>query len=592
MQEHRSPRARLFLSLLITSLLIRAAVAEQEKGELAETNTRPTRPNIVILFVDDLGYSDIGCFGGEIETPNLDRMAASGVRFTQFYNTSRCCPSRASLLTGLYSHQAGIGMMVYRSHGEGYRGNLNNRCVTFGEVLRSAGYQTMLAGKWHAGHAPHSRPEVRGFDCFTGIYPHIDSFWKVLRGCEIYRDKKLLIPAGENPKNPYRPNEEFYTTDFFTDVAVDYVDQALRQPTKPFLLHVCYNVPHFPLEAPDELIEKYRGRYMEGWDKLREKKLQRMKRMGLVPPEQKLPEVKAFVNQRIKGFTQVGVETEPLPRWETLDEKDRRELDFRRAMYAAQVDRFDQNVGRLMQHLRRRGILDNTLVLFFSDNGCSGEMGLFGMNWGKYTSANYAEWRKKGGWSISQGECWASYSNTPFRKYKKFVHEGGIASPFIAHWPAGMEKSGRLVRQGSYHLVDVMPTLCEVAGAKYPQSVDARRITPAAGISMLGTIRGVEVDTSTRTLYWQHENHAALREGDLKIVTVNDRDENAWEMYDLSTDRSETDDLARRRPAELERLKRKWQTWAKAANVLPYPEDRRPATPVPWPPRPSAKNVK
>ncbi|MCP5109423.1 MAG: sulfatase-like hydrolase/transferase, partial [bacterium] len=219
------------------------------------------------------------------------------------------------------------------------------------------------------------------------------------------------------------------------------------------LLHVCYNVPHFPLEAPNELIEKYRGRYLAGWATLREQKLLRMKRMGLVGPAQKLPQVKGFENRKIPGFTTVGYETDALPKWDSLSAADREELDFRRAIYAAQIDRFDQNVGRLVKHLNKRGILDNTLILFFSDNGCSGELGHFGTNWGKHTRANYHQWRKKGGWSISQGQCWAAYSNTPLRKYKKFVHEGGIASPMIAHWPAGIQQPGRICRQMS-HLIE------------------------------------------------------------------------------------------------------------------------------------------
>jgi len=547
---------------------------------------RPARPNILILFVDDMGYSDVGCFGGEIETPHLDALAAGGVRFTQFFNAARCCPARASLLTGLYPHQAGMGMMVYRDHGEGYQGNLNDRCVTFGEVLREAGYQTMLVGKWHAGHEPRSRPEVRGFDRFTGIYPHIDSYWKVLPACDIYRDRKLFIKAGETPVNPYRPGEEFYTTDFFTDVATDYVDQALKDPSKPFLLHVCYNVPHFPLEAPDHLVEKHRGKYLAGWDKLREAKLARMRQMGIVPATSTLPRSKGFVNRRIPNFTEVGVETGDLPAWDALSEEDKRELDFRRAIYAAQIDRFDWNVGRLVGHLRRRGVLDNTLILFFSDNGCSGEMGEFGMNWGKFTSANYAQWRKKGGWSISQGQCWASYSNTPFRLYKKFVHEGGIASPFIAHWPAGIRAGGRIVGSRIFHLIDVMPTLCEVAGATYPQEYRGRATTPAQGISMVPYLAGADVEAKPRTLYWQHENHAAIREGNWKLVTSNDRDDAAWELYDLSADRSESRDLAKSRPEVAERLTKKWGQWAEECHVVPFPEKRESHRGVPWPPRP------
>jgi arylsulfatase len=546
----------------------------------------PTRPNIIVLFVDDMGYSDIGCYGSEIDTPNLDALAGGGVRFSQFYNVSRCCPSRATLLTGLYAHQAGIGMMVYRDHGEGYRGNLNDKCVTFAEVLGGAGYQTMMSGKWHAGHEPRSRPEVRGFERFTGVYPHIDSYWKVLGACDVYRDRKLFIKAGENPKNPYKPDEEFYTTDFFTDVALDYVDKALERPKKPFLLHVCYNVPHFPLEAPDELIEKYRGRYMAGWDRLREEKLARMKKMGIVPETQKLPRVKSFVNKRIPGFTRVGVSKVDLPRWDAVGEEDHRELDFRRAMYAAQIERLDQNVGRIVARLKERGILDNTLILFLSDNGCSGELGLFGLNWGKYTSKNYREWRKKGGWSISQGQCWASYSNTPLRKFKKFVHEGGISTPFIAHWPAGIRDPGRIVKGPHFHLIDVMPTLCEVAGAKYPGTYAGRAVTPAQGVSMVPALLGEQMPPRGRPLFWQHENHAAVREGNWKLVTSNDRDAGAWELYDLTEDRSETEDLARERPEVVKELKGKWDAWAEEVNATPFPETRPRAKGVPWPPRP------
>ncbi len=547
----------------------------------------PQRPNIIVLFVDDMGFSDVGCFGGEIDTPNLDELAANGVRFTQFYNTARCCPARASLLTGLYAHQAGIGMMVYRDFGEGYLGNLNNRCVTFAEVLKDADYQTMMVGKWHAGHEPHSRPEVRGFEKFTGIYPHIDSYWKVLKACDVYRDKRLFIEAGENPQNPYRPGEEFYTTDFFTDNALDYIDQAMQEPGKPFLLHACFNVPHFPLEAPDDLIEKYRGRYKGGWDVLRREKLDRMKRMGLVSESQKLPKVRGFNTVERKGFAfKPAVETDTLPAWESLSEEDREELDFRRAMYAAQIDNFDQNVGRIVQHLKKHKILDNTLILFMSDNGCSGELENFGMNWEKYRRSNYEEWRKAGGWSISQGQCWASYSNTPFRKFKIFVHEGGISSPFIAHWPAGIKKPGRVYKGQMFHLMDVMPTLCEAAGANYPEKYEGREITSAQGISMLPFFKNESPTTETRTLYWQHEINAAIREGDWKLVTVNDRDDTKWELYNLSEDRSETDNQIADHPELAARLKTKWQTWAEQANVLPFPETRDNLKRVPWPPRP------
>lgn len=540
----------------------------------AAAQSGQTRPNIVIILADDLGYSDIGCFGGEIETRNLDQLAENGVRFTQFYNAARCCPSRAALLTGLYPHQAGVGLMVYRDFGPGYEGHLNEHCVTLGEVLGRAGYLTMFVGKWHAGHVPESRPEKRGFERFTGIYMHVDSYWKVLPRCDIYRDGSLFIPAGENPVNPYRPDEEFYTTDFFTDVAVDYIDQAARDP-RPFFLMVCYNAPHFPLEAPEKLIEKYRGRYLEGWDVLRREKFQRMRRMGLLPPGQKLPEVRSWVTLRIPGWPfQRLIDSDPLPEWRMLSRADREELDFRRAIYAAQVERMDQNIGRLVRRLEEHEMLENTLIIFMSDNGCSGELGLFGMNWHKYRRANYHEWRKIGGWSISQGQCWAAYSNTPFRKFKMHVHEGGIASPLIVHWPSGIAGRGRIVNNQMFHIIDVMPTLCEVAEAPYPRQYNGRVITPCSGESFAAYLRGEVRNPPDRTLYWQHMTHAAIREGKWKLVTLNDRSDDAWELYDMSTDRSETENVIDSHPEVARRLTEKWREWARECHVVPYPEER------------------
>ncbi|MGC6466101.1 MAG: sulfatase-like hydrolase/transferase [Akkermansiaceae bacterium] len=543
---------------------------------LSKLTLATPRPNIVVILADDLGYSDLGCYGGEIDTPHLDRLAENGVRFTQFYNTSRCCPSRASLLTGLYQHQAGIGHMTYGNWGDGYRANLIESVATFGEVLGTAGYQTMMTGKWHVGHSdPRARPEVRGFEKFTGIYSHVDSYWKVLKGCDIYRDGELFIPAQENPKNPYRPTEDFYTTEFFTDVAIDYIDQAMKDPSRPFLLHLCHNAPHFPLETPDELIKKYQGRYLKGWDILRQEKFERMKSMGLLPQSQLLPQVRGFDNKRIKGFAGTGFSTDLLPAWDSLSDKDRRELDFRRAMYAGQVDNLDQNIGRLVDHLEKRGILDNTLILFLSDNGCSGELGLFGMNWGKHREENYGTWKRKSGWSISQGQCWAAFSNTPFRKYKKFTHEGGIATPLIAHWPEGIKNSGRIETRQIGHLIDIMPTLIDVADVKYPKNLKGHTIPPMEGVSLLPLIRSPNAEpVSNRTIYWQHETHAAIRDGDWKLVADNDRSPEGWQLYDLSRDRSETDDLAALHPEKATTLYRKWEAWAKRVNAIPFPEDR------------------
>ena len=541
------------------------------------------KPNIVTFLFDDMGFSDLGCFGGEIDTPNIDRLATSGFRSTQFYNTARCCPARASLLTGLYPHQAGIGMMVYRNYGDGYQGGLNNSCVTLAEVLKGAGYQTMLAGKWHAGHQPSMRPESRGFDRFTGIYTHVDSYWKVLPGCEIYRDGELLMEAGK-PLNPYNSNQEFYTTDFFTDTAIDYVNTA--ESNRPFYLHICYNAPHFPLEAPDDLINKYRGRYLKGWDQLKSEKLDRMREMGIVSPEQEMAVGTGFSQKQIDGFDfKPSFDTERLPEWDAHSQDEKNELDFRRSMYAAQIESLDQNIGRVTECLKKNGLLENTLILIMSDNGCSGESGLYGMNWGEYQSSNYQEWRTKGGWSISQGQCWASLSNAPLRKYKIFVHEGGISSPFIAHWPQGITQPGRLCTDQTFHLIDIMPTICQIAEAKYPQERNGHRITPAQGMSILPWLDDANMEIQPRTLYWQHETNAAIRRENWKLVTSNDRESDKWELYDICQDRNESKDLSSNHPQLVKDMISDWEKWAKNSDVLPWPEDRARLERIPWPPK-------
>ena len=538
------------------------------------------RPNFVIVLCDDLGWSDVGCYGGEIETPNIDKLAANGVRFTQAYNTCRCCPSRASLLTGLWSHQAGIGMMVYRDEGPGYEGNLQEDVATFGDALGAAGYRTMMVGKWHVGHRdPNALPEKHGWQHFTGVYSHIDSYWNLLRGSPIHRNGELWIPSGQEPKNPYRPDEDFYTTDFFTDAAIDLIEQASADTSNPFVLHLCYNVPHFPLETPDDLIEKYLGRYTAGWDEMTRDKIERQKAMGLIHNKTKSKRNHSFANVQISTDIprRFGMPAGNIPRWDKLNEEAHRELDFRRAMYAGQVDNLDQNIGRLVAHLRDKNVLENTVILFLSDNGCSGETGDFGMNWGSYLQSNYSSWKKKSGWSISQGACWAAYSNAPFRMYKKFVHEGGIATPLIAHWPKGIANPGRIESEAVVHLVDIFPTLLELSGAAHPTKRNGQPVKSLVGQSFARHLKSSDAATNSRTLYWQHENNSAIRDGDWKLVTFNDRRDDSWELYRIggeNPDRGETRNLASEHPDKAAELKAKWSAWGQSVNALPFPEQR------------------
>lgn len=519
------------------------------------TTVAAERPNIVLIMADDMGYSDIGCYGGEISTPNIDKLAEGGLRFTQFYNTGRCCPTRASLLTGLYPHEAGLGHMVYGDKGPGYHPHLNSQCVTIAEVLKQAGYRTMMTGKWHVGHKQGQWPTDRGFEHFYGIHIHVDSYFKVLGGCPVYHNDKLVIPPTADPQNTLQPDQEWYTTDVFTDWSLKFLDEA-KSDERPFFLYTAYNAPHWPLEAPDENIANYRGKYDKGWDVLRTEKLERMKKLGLVAN---------------------GTQLSPsgCPEWDSLPQDDRREIAFRREIYAAQIERMDQNIGRIVSKLAELGQLENTLILFLSDNGCSSEQGKFGYGWRKNTKSNFEDWRKQSGRSASQGEAWSNASNTPFRLHKRWVHEGGIATPLIAHWPKTIVKVGKLAHQPG-HVVDLLATCVDLSGTSYPKSYGGDVIKPLSGTSLLPALRDPS-RLEHRTLFWEHEKHAAVRAGDWKLVTLNAADQGAWELYDLNASRAETVNLAASHPDIVAEMMQQWIDWAVQANVLPWPEDREPA---------------
>lgn len=507
------------------------------------------KPNILVILADDMGYSDLGCYGGEIQTPNLDRLAANGLRFTQFYNAARCCPTRASLLTGLYPHQAGVGSMVYNNNGGGYQGYLNRESVTLAEALKTAGYQTLMSGKWHVGHAKGQWPTDRGFDHFYGINIHVDSYFKVLENCEVYLDGEEVIPATADPVNDLHPEKEWYTTDVFTDHALKFLNEADQE--KPFFMYLAYNAPHFPLEAPDEDIAKYQGKYLKGWDKMREEKILRMKELGILPADEVL--------------SPSGNST-----WDTIALEDQKELDFRRAIYAAQIDRMDQNIGRVIQQLENSGQLDNTLILFLSDNGCSAETGMYGMNWGKYRMDNYQEWRKESGWSISQGQAWANLSNTPYRMYKKFTFEGGTSTPLIVHWPAAIPEKGAL-RRNVGHIIDIMPTLCEVAGVEYPDTYEGHQIQSNPGKSLLPLFTGTERG-GHEAIFWEHQGSKAVRQDPWKLVALH---QGEWELYNIEDDRIESNNLVEKYPEVADGLKALYEQWARDVDVRDWPLDKK-----------------
>jgi len=528
---------------------------------LADGDTA-VRPNILLVLADDLGFSDLGCYGGEIHTPNLDALAADGLRFTQFYNASRCCPSRASLLTGLYPHQAGVGAMTGDQNLPGYRGHLQPNTATLAEVLKSAGYRTFMVGKWHLG-SPN--PVQRGFEEFYGMLGGFATYWK---------EKPAYSRLPEDRIRRDYPPGAFYSTDVFADYAIDFIDQARRDtPRQPWFLYLAFNAPHFPLHAWPEDIAKYEDHYLRGWDAVRAERLERMKKLGLVVRDTQLPPRSEWHNPFGGGE---GVN----PAWDSLPVNRRRDLARRMAVYAAAVDRMDAAIGRVITSLKMTGQLDNTLILFLSDNGACAEWDPFGLDVAtgpKTTNVLHTgdDLKSVGapGSYISYGSGWANASNTPWRLYKHYGNEGGISTPLIAHWPGHHpDRGGLRTRPG--HIVDIMATLVDVSGAKYPAQTKAGTpVTPMEGRSLLPAFAGQPVERGP--IFWEHEGNAAMRDGDWKLVRIGF--EGPWELYNMNTDRTEHHDLAAARPAKVKTLAAQWETWAGRAQVKPYPAERRPA---------------
>ena len=499
----------------------------------------PTKPNIVVILVDDMGFSDLGCYGGEISTPNLDKLAANGVRFTQFHNTARCCPTRTALLTGLYPHQAGVGHMTEEHHDErgsvlpGYSGRLNDRCVTIAEALKRAGYFTAMTGKWHVGQNFGVTPWGRGFDrnltAAAGgfFFPDSPRAALFLNGEKIANDDSRL------PKY-------WYSTDLWTEFGLKFVDEA-RAAKQPFFLYVAHNAPHFPLQAPDEDIARWRGKLKAGWDKLREARYHRQLAMGLIdkswPLSPPLPEV---------------------PKWDSLTPEQQDRYDHIMAIYAAVLERMDRAVGALVDGLRARGELDNTLILFMSDNGGNAEAGVPGRLEGEHPGDAKS--------TVFVGQCWATLNNTPFVRYKHYTDEGGIATPLIAHWPKQIPQS----RNGKFepqpgHVIDIMATCLDVAGAQYPKEFNGKPITPLEGVSLRPAFSGKPLNRPN-PIFWEHEENRAILDGDWKLVAVGKQ---PWRLYNVVADRTEQNDLAGKEPARAKALAAKWDAYAARANVLP-----------------------
>jgi arylsulfatase len=523
------------------------------------------RPNIVFILADDMGFSDIGCYGSEIQTPNLDELARGGLRFTDFYNSPRCCPSRASLLTGLYSHQAGMGGMT-ADYGHypypAYAGDLSQKCVTIAEALKAGGYTTLMTGKWHLtpmGVGKHNYPLQRGFDRYYGI----------ILGASSYFDPASLT-LDNDPIEVSKQDKDYYLTNAIGDYSTKFIDDAAKEQ-KPFFLYAAFTAPHFPLMAPEETIAKYKGRYSKGWDALRRERHAKQLAMGIVRQDW--------------GLT----DRDPrVPAWElaSFHEWEQRRME----VYAAQVDRMDQNIGKIVSKLRELGILDNTLIFFMSDNG--GNFEEIARTTGDRKARPAKPSLTKEGLPVVQGNDptlmpgpatayasygipWGNVSNTPFRLYKHYAHEGGISTPFIVHWPRGLKRTGLSHVTG--HEIDVMPTCLEVAGVPYPTTSKAGTPPPPPeGKSLVPVFEGRMLPK--RSLFWEHEGNSAVREGRWKLVS---RYPDAWELYDMESDRTERHDLVDQHLDQVRQMASDYAAWAHRVGVQPWPMRRGGATEIP-----------
>lgn len=507
------------------------------------------RPNLILIMSDDMGWADIQPYGGEIATPALQRLAQNGLRFTQFYNNARCSQTRASLLTGLVQHQTGVGVLGEDPNkagpldaDPGYTLYLNQNCVTLAEALKPAGYHTYMAGKWHIGYYGEEKwPRGRGFDRFYGIISGAASYFKP-RG-----------PRGLTLDNTHlpEPDGEYYMTDAFTDHAIEFMDSTPEGD--PFFLYVAYNAPHWPLHAREEDIAKFVGRYRTGWDLLRAERWQRQIAMELVDPSWGL-----------------SLRDDGARAWTKLTPEQVTKLDYFMAVYAAMVHRMDYNIGRIVDHLESTGELDNTLIVFLNDNGACAEP-YNDLGGGTMTSINNpraggagSAKNLEGGSAIGTG--WANAGNTPFRRYKAKLYEGGIGTPAIFHWPEGITVAPGSITHAKGYLTDIMPTFLELADAEYPTERNGHDIKPLYSDSLMPVFTGGERDTH-EWMFWEHYQDRAARKGDWKILGRIGEDD--WELYDLATDRIESIDLAAEHPELVDEMAAAWEKWAYAHDVLP-----------------------
>lgn len=556
----------------------------QPMAQSKKLKAQSDRPNIILIMSDDMGYSDVGCYGSEIPTPNIDALAENGIRFTQFYNMARCCPTRASLMTGLYPHQAGLGWMTAVDHElPGYGAELNNDCVTIAEALQETGYSTYMTGKWHL--AKYNKENVQQYN--WPLQRGFEKFYGIILGASNYYDPGVLC-RDNTPITPFTDPEykspQYYFTDAISDNSVAYIRK--RDKEKPFFMYVAYTAAHWPMQAPEDAILKNKGVYDRGWEEVRKNRLEKMKRLGVVSPDVQLPEWNSYS-------------------WE--EEKNKAAAARRMETYSAMIQVMDNGIGRIIQSLKDEGVYDNTVILYLQDNGACAET--IGLREELNTATDTAGLRTleedglqkvikpgitRDGRIVMQGTTvmagpadtyvaygkeWATVSNTPLREYKHWVHEGGIATPLIVQWKNGIESRGEF-RQQPGHLIDIMPTVLELAQGKYPSTYKDHAITPAAGVSLVPCFSNEQL--SRKAIFWEHEMNRAVRMGKWKIVSEGELSggpygkwkyfsNGPWELYNIEADRNELNNLASGHPEIVEEMANMWMEYARKTKVFPAP---------------------
>ncbi len=521
------------------------------KSGFSSVTNKPARPNIIIILADDMGFSDVGCFGGEIHTPNLDKLAENGLRFTQFYNCARCCPTRASLMTGQYPHKVGL-----IQNGQ----DLTLNGITIAEALGQAGYQTVMAGKWHlsrtvplADRKLHQKwldhqydpglpfapletyPANRGFDRHYGV------IWGVI---DYFDPFSLVDGTGAVDTVP----DDYYFTDAVMVKSVEYIKEFSRTD-KPFFLYVAHCAPHWPLHARPEDIAKYKDTYKDGWEKLRRDRYQRMLKAGLFDKQ----------NTPLPPVQDGG------KKWKQLSEKERQFQSAKMAVHAAMIDRIDRGIGDIVKALKATGQLDNTVIFFLSDNGASPEV----MQQPGYDrSSQTRDGRKIRYNGIFEpgsettyaciGQPWASASNTPFRYWKKESYEGGCHTPLIIHWPKGLKAEPGSITHQPGHVMDIMPTCLELAGANYPARYKGHKLTALDGKSLAPVLAGGK-RKGYDMIFFEHMGGRAVRMGKWKLVALKGE---PWRLYNLDEDRTETNDIAAKYPDRVQTMSAEWKQWA------------------------------